>query len=283
VTSSAAQLHHFWLISVPSDPGSQRVRRPACTARTWRREIRRCRFLCSPRRFLTATDRRAGSIRLAISHEAGISKRPFADPKRLPVSGPPLRDRRSRPAPSTLVPDPDPARSVSSSLPRPVSRGGEVHRPLPVAVSVPGTPACSPGLAPLRDLSILRVRHSTWFACRKLVSAKCPVPVTPLRRCLLNVAAGSSFPLHLSDDLKNHRTLVSPGGTRKRMLPACWGVKCALTKIRKKVIITDEGAENWRVRCRFLAHLHGTSFGRSWFLLLSPTFFSQHHLLIKIK
>jgi hypothetical protein len=53
------------------------------------------------------------------------------------------------------------------------------------------------------------------------------------------------------------------------MLPACWGVKCALTKRRKKVIITDEGAENWRVRCRFLAHLHGTSFGRSWFLLPS--------------
>ena len=36
-----------------------------------------------------------------VSDEADVSQRPFAPPQRLPVSGPPLRDRSSRPAAST--------------------------------------------------------------------------------------------------------------------------------------------------------------------------------------
>jgi hypothetical protein len=74
-------------------------------ARTWRRKSAGCCLLCSPQRFLTATDRSAGSDRHAIPDEAGISKRPFANPKRLPGCGPPLRDRCSRPAPSMRLPD----------------------------------------------------------------------------------------------------------------------------------------------------------------------------------
>jgi hypothetical protein len=67
------------------------------------------------------------------------------------------------------------------------------------------------------------------------------------------------------------------------MLPACWGAKLALTKKRMKVIITKEGAENWLAQGRFLYHLHGTSLGKGWFLLLSSTFLGQRHLLIKNK
>jgi hypothetical protein len=146
---------------------------------------------------LTATDRSAGSDRHAIPDEAGISKRPFANPKRLPGCGPPLRDRCSRPAPSMRLPD-SACGPFDCGLPPspPVSRGGGIHRPQSVAVSVSGTPAGPPGLAPLQDLSILPVRYSTWFTCRKLAYATRTRPVTPLRRWLLSVEAGSPLPVH---------------------------------------------------------------------------------------
>jgi hypothetical protein len=89
------------------------------------------------------------------------------------------------------------ARSTADSFPRlSVSRGGGFHRPQSVAVSVSGTPAGPPGLAPLQDLSILPVRYSTWFTCRKLAYATRTRPVTPLRRWLLSVEAGSPLPVH---------------------------------------------------------------------------------------
>jgi hypothetical protein len=134
---------------------------------------------------------RAGSDRHAIPDEAGISKRPFANPKRLPGCGPPLRDRSSRPAPSMRLPD-SACGPFDCGLPPspPVSRGGGIHRPQSVAVSFSGTPAGPPGLAPLQDLSILPVRYSTWFTCRKLAYATRTRPVTPLRRWLLSVEAG---------------------------------------------------------------------------------------------
>jgi hypothetical protein len=132
---------------IHSGPASQLVRPPACTARTWRSKIcPRCLFR-SPQRLLTATARCSGSRPTHISDEAGISKRPFAGPKRLPVSRPPLRGRSSRPAPSTPYRTGASARSVMGSFPRIRFPGaGEIstHNPLPI--SDPALRPALPGL-----------------------------------------------------------------------------------------------------------------------------------------
>jgi hypothetical protein len=72
----------------------------------------------SPQRCLAAPDRCSGSRQTPVADEAGVSKRPFAPPGRLPISRPPLRHRRFRPASLTPCRFPPATRSAAGSLPR---------------------------------------------------------------------------------------------------------------------------------------------------------------------
>ncbi len=118
----------------------------------------------SPQRFLTAAVRRSESRQTTVSAEAGVSKRPFARLRRLPVSEPPPQGRSSRPTSSTPSRTRPSARSAMNSSPRWFPDAGEIiiHSPLPM--SGPVCPLSSPSLAPLRDLSIPLDQRSTWFA-----------------------------------------------------------------------------------------------------------------------
>ena len=130
-----------------SDFASQLVRQPACTARTRRsKTCPHCLFR-SPQRLLTATARCSGSRPTHISDEAGVSKRPFAGPKRLPVSRPPLRGRSSRPAPSTPYRTGNSARSVMDSFPRlRFPDTGEISAYNPLPIPCPALRPALPGL-----------------------------------------------------------------------------------------------------------------------------------------
>ncbi len=128
--------------------------------------------------------------------------------QRLPVSGPPLPDHRSRPAssmPRRLAPR---IRSAPDSPPRAVSRTGADHRPSPVFRVAAGTPGGSSRLAPGRDLSIPAVQRSPQFTARRLASAERPVPSAPRRHQLLSLppsdqrfGSASSRLAHCSVDL----------------------------------------------------------------------------------
>jgi hypothetical protein len=113
---------------------SELVRQPACSARTRRPATSPRCLRYSPRRLLAVPDRCSESRRTSVTGEAGVSKRPFAPPGRLPVSGPPLRHRRSWPASLTPCQLQPLARSAANSLPRtrfPVAGKISACSPLP--------------------------------------------------------------------------------------------------------------------------------------------------------
>ena len=118
-------------------------------------QIRRTAYLSAPRCLLSkAADRRfQGRLRAPLTG-ADISQRPFALPKRLPVSEPPFRGQRSRPTPSM------PCRSLALPVrlpapPRAPVRPGtrEITAKNPLPDSRSALPTVSRISTPLQGLS----------------------------------------------------------------------------------------------------------------------------------
>jgi hypothetical protein len=145
----------------------------------------------SPRRFLASAAHCCGRRTVIQSSEAGFSKRPFAPHERLPVSGPPLADRSSRPASSNArrrVLQGSFGSGLRSSL-RSRRRGGSspFARYLRSCAAVP---ASSRILLPFRT-EVHPAHRSFRFVTGKLAIANVRSPYTP--RKFLLVISGSSL------------------------------------------------------------------------------------------
>jgi hypothetical protein len=154
---------------VPSDPLSQLVRQPACSARTRHLKIPDV-SPSAPRPGFGPFGSTLGMASDSIFSEAGVSERPFARPKRLFPSEPPLRVRRSRPASSApRLPGLRPVRLQTPFLGRHTAATGKLtaRNPLP-APSVRRSRQLSGPCSPL-GLLIPPVQRS----CRSIKREAC--------------------------------------------------------------------------------------------------------------
>jgi hypothetical protein len=131
---------------------------------------------------------------LSDSVEAGASKRPFARPQRLSVSGPPLRGHRFRPASSTpRPPQPGPFDPGLRPL-RTLPRCGGLHRPRSVACALCWPHSKDPqASAPLWDLPSRRIIARPGSPPKGLPRKTSGILRSPTAKVFILHAAGSTF------------------------------------------------------------------------------------------
>lgn len=161
-----------------------------------------------------AFDRHGSLLRnpfLSNSVEAGASKRPFARPQRLPVSGPPLRGHRFRPTSSTpRPPQPSPFDRELRSL-RTFPRCGGLHRPRSVACALRWPHSKDPqASAPHWDLPSRRIIARPGSPPKGLPRKTPGFLRSPATKGLILSVAGSSFRIRFVPEARCSVNLLEP-------------------------------------------------------------------------